>query len=184
EGARGHWEQAHFGQFVKILDEYREMTTANSAFEPARPVMFATVRASEHDDSVPRISDPVTAGCDDLCNVSYEILLQVLARFFAHTEETDAQLGTLANAALALMFGAIKPLGDLLTTLPVGPDQPGLHAGPSFELFYESDYLLPHRAAAWALLEERLRDAAGFCDEVRAGAPDAIAAQLTPVGDA
>jgi hypothetical protein len=184
EGARGHWEHAHFGDFVRMLDEYRQLTAADSGFQPARPVIFATVRTPENDASVPRIGDQVTAGCGDLFNVSYEILLQLMGRFFAHTEETDAQLHTLANAALALMLGAIKPLGDLLTTLPVGPDHPGLNAGPSFELFYESDYLLPHREAAWALLEERVRDAADFCRVVRESAPDRVADQLAPVGDA
>jgi hypothetical protein len=79
------------------------------------------------------------------------------------------------------MFGAIRALGNLLTTLPVGPDHPGLNAGPSFELFYESDYLIPHRAAAWTLLEERLRNAAGFCGEVRESAPEGGRSQLTPV---
>src|SRR5262245_39278057 len=132
EGARGHWEHAHFGQFVQVLDEYRQMTTANPDLEPARPVVFATVRTCEHDESVPSIGEPVTSRCGDLLNVSYEILLQMLERFFAHTEETDAQLTTLANAALALMVGAIKPLGDLLTTLPVGSEHPDLNAGPSF----------------------------------------------------
>ena len=184
EGARGHWEHAHFGQFVQILDEYRQMTTTNPDFQPARPVIFATVRTSEHDESVPRIGAQVTSGCGDLFNVSYEILLQMLGRFFAHTEETDAQLATLANSALALMLEAIKPLGDLLTTLPVGPDHADLNAGPSFELFYESDYLLPHREAAWALLEERVRDAANFCSRIREFAPDPIANQLAPVGEA
>jgi Ferritin-like len=184
EGARGHWEHAHFGQFVQILDEYRQMTTANPDFQPARPVIFATVRTCEHDESVPRIGDQVTSGCGDLFNVSYEILLQMMERFFAHTEETDAQLATLASSALALMFGAIKPLGDLLTTLPVGLDHAGLNAGPSFELFYESDYLLPHRESAWALLEERVREAANFCSRVRESAPDPVANQLAPVGEA
>jgi hypothetical protein len=184
EGARGHWQHAHFGQFVRILDEYRQLTATNPDFQPARPVIFATVRTCEHDESVPRIGDRVTSGCGDLFNVSYEILLQMLERFFAHTDETDAQLATLANSALALMLGAIKPLGDLLTTLPVGPDHAGLNAGPSFELFYESDYLLPHREAAWALLEERLRDAANYCTRVGETAPDPVADQLTPVGQA
>jgi hypothetical protein len=40
-------------------------------------------------------------------------------------------------------------------------------AGASFELFYENDYLVPHREAAWALLEERLRDAVSFCDLIQ-----------------
>src|SRR3954463_4128625 len=32
EGARGHWQQAHFGEFVQILEEYRAMLEANPAF--------------------------------------------------------------------------------------------------------------------------------------------------------
>src|SRR5271165_2229734 len=104
----------------------------------------------------------------DLFNVSYEILLLMLQRFFAHTEETEPQLKALADATIALMFGAIKPLGDLVTTLPAGPEYPGRTAGPSFELFYESDYVLPHREAAWILLTERVRQAAEFCEP---GAP-------------
>src|SRR4051794_8206161 len=139
EGARGHWEAAHFGQFVQILEEYRGMRAANPAFDPVRPAMFAKVRGGENDGSVPLIGDPVTARCTDLFNVSYEILLQLLERYFAHTEETDAQLATLATAAVTLMAGVIRPLGDLITTLPVGSDHPGCNAGPSFELFYEGD---------------------------------------------
>jgi CDGSH-type Zn-finger protein/truncated hemoglobin YjbI len=184
EGARGQWETAHFGQFVKILDEYREMTAADPAFDPVRPVMFATVRPCEHDESVPRIRDRLASQCSDLFNVSYEILLQLMERFFAHTEETDAQLATLADATISLMLGVLKPLGSLITTLPVGPEHPGMNAGPSFELFYENDYLMPHREAAWALLEERVREAAAFCRLVRDGAPERVMGELTPLEDA
>jgi CDGSH-type Zn-finger protein/truncated hemoglobin YjbI len=184
EGARGHWEHAHFGQFVQILDEYREMVAANPRFDPVRPVMFATVRRCEHDDTVPRIGERVTSRCGDLFNVSYEILLQMFERYFAHTEETDEQLGTLADATASLMLRVLKPLGNLITTLPVGPDFPGMTAGPSFELFYENDYLMPHREAAWALLEERVREAAGFCGLIQEIASERVAAELAPVQQA
>jgi hypothetical protein len=184
EGARGHWEAAHFGQFVKILDEYRRMRAANPAFDPVRPVLFATVRRCEHADEVPLIGDRVTSGCTDLFNVSYEILLQLLERYFAHTEETDAQLSTLADAAVTLMFSALKPLGDLITTLPAGPDHPGRTAGPSFELFYEDDDLLPHRESAWVLLEERLRDASSYCAGLAKRSPEDVANALAPVEQA
>src|SRR5262245_60808134 len=129
EGARGHWQAAHFGQFVEILDDYRRMIAANPAFDPVRPVMFARVRRGEHDDSLPLIGDRVTSQCTDLFNVSYEILLQILERYFAHTEETDEQLATLADAAVTLMGGVLRPLGELITTLPVGPEHPGRNAG-------------------------------------------------------
>ena len=181
EGARGHWEAAHFGEFVEILEEYRRMLSANPEFDPIRPVMFARVRRGEHDDSIPLIGDRVTSRCMDLFNVSYEILLQMLERYFAHTEETDAQLGTLANAAVIVMGGVLRPLGDLITTLPVGPEHPGRNAGPSFELFYEDDDLLPHRESAWVLLEERVRDASSFCGAVAKSSPEDVASTLGPV---
>ena len=126
--------------------------------------MAANVRPRERDGRVPLISDPLTARVADLFNVAYEILLQIFERYFAHTEETDAQLPTLADVTVALMLRVIKPLGDLITTLPAGPEHPGQTAGPSFELFYENDYLMPHREAAWALLTERLDEAAWLCD--------------------
>src|SRR5580704_3641292 len=164
EGPRGHWKDAHFGQFVEILDEYTQLRDANPAFNPVRPVVTVNVRPSERDTGVPLVTDPLTRQVMDLFNVSYEALLLMLQRFFAHTEESDAQLKALADASVALMFQAIKPLGDLVTTLPAGPDYPARTAGPSFELFYESDTVLPHREAAWILITERLRQAADFCE--------------------
>jgi CDGSH-type Zn-finger protein/truncated hemoglobin YjbI len=168
EGPRGNWQDAHFGQFVHILDEYQQMRAANPSFDPVRPVLAANVRPIERAD-VALVTDPLTGECMDLFNVAYEILLLALERYFAHTEETDEQLQTLAGVTLDLMFSALRPLGDLVTTLPAGREYPGLTAGPSFELFYESDYLIPHRAAAWALLEERLRDASAFATRCRTG---------------
>ena len=151
------------------------------AADPVRPLMFAAVRRGERDASIPFIGDRVTSLCTDLFNVSYVILLQILERYFAHTEETDAQLGTLANAAVTLMDGVVRPLGNLITTLPVGPEHPGRTAGPSFELFYEDDDLLPHRESALVLLEERLRDASSFCAEVIKSSPEDVASALGPV---
>jgi CDGSH-type Zn-finger protein/truncated hemoglobin YjbI len=181
EGPRGDWRDAHFGQFVGILDELERMTQAAPEFDPVRPVTAANVRPAERDTEVPLITDPLTARVTDLFNVAYEILLQIFERYFAHTRETDAQLKVLAEATLALMLTVIKPLGDLITTLPVGPGQPGRCAGPSFELFYETDYLMPHREAAWMLLTERLDEAAWLCATVQEGRGAQVAAQLDPV---
>jgi len=82
------------------------------------------------------------------------------------------------------MLQVIRPLGDLITTLPAGSDYPGRTAGPSFELFYENDYLMPHLKAAWALLEERLREAAEFADRIQADATAQVAGTVAPVAAA
>ncbi len=180
EGPRGNWKDAHFGQFVEIMDEYTQLREANPGFEPARPVITVNVRPSERDTGVPLATDPLTRQVMDLFNVTYEALLLMLQRFLAHTEETDAQLKVLADASVNLMFQVIKPLGDLVTRLPAGADYPARTAGPSFELFYETDCILPHREAAWILLSERLRQAADFCEPVAPCAP-AVADDLAAV---
>ena len=97
EGARGDWREAHFGQFVAILDEYEQCSAANPGFDPVRPVIAANVRPCGHDGG-PADHRSVTPAWADLFNVGYEILLQMFERFFAHTQETDAQLETLADA--------------------------------------------------------------------------------------
>src|SRR2546421_51733 len=125
EGPRGHWKDSHFGQFVDILDEYVALCEANPAFDPVRPVVPVNVRPAERDVDVPLVSDPVTKRVMDLFNVSYEILLLMMQRFFAATGETPAQLKTLSDGTVTLMLGALKPLGDLVTTLPAGPEYPG-----------------------------------------------------------
>src|SRR5690349_21140210 len=184
EGPRGHWKDAHFGQFVEILDEYTELRAANPDFDPVRPVVPVNVRPTERDVNVPLASDPLARRVMDMFNVSYEILLLMLQRFFARTEETPAQLKALADGAIALMFDGIKPLGDLVTTLPAGPEYPGRTAGPSFELFYESDYVLPHREAAWLLLTERIEAAAAFCQPPGNGTTSEVTEKLAEVRDA
>ena len=162
EGARGEWRDAHFGRLLGILDEYLAFKAADPGFEPARPVVAANVRPQPTGVVVPLITDPGTARAMDLLNVAYEVLLQLLSRYFAHADETAEQLEILADVSVGLMYTVIKPLANVVTTLPIGPEHPGLTAGPGFELFYQVDYLLPHRDAAWVLMEERLRDAAAF----------------------
>ena len=157
EGARGEWREAHFGRLITVLDEYLDLRDADPSFEAARPVLAACVREREDGIPVPLITDPFANRCVDLLNAVYEVLLQLLARYFAHTDERDDQLGVLAEVSVGLMKAVVKPLGGLVTRLPVGEAFPGRTAGPTFELFYASDLLLPHRDAAWAVMEERMR---------------------------
>jgi len=103
-----------------------------------------------------------TARVADLFNGTYEVLLQLLLRFFVHSDETAEELTMLADAAQNAMFGVLKPIGYLLTSLPVGPGDPGKTAGPTFDV-YRTGYLLPHRHAAWVVLHERLTGLAEAC---------------------
>ena len=180
EGTRGHWRDAHYGRFLEVLGEYLEMRRAEPHFEPARPVVVASVRAPVDAEAGPLVTDPVTARVLDAFNVSYEILLYTLGRFFGHGHETPPQMRALADVAIGLMVGVIKPLGEAVTTLPAGPEHPGRTAGPSFEVFYRAGYMLPHTDAAWVLLHERLVEVAGFLGATLDQHPDLAGLAAVP----
>jgi hypothetical protein len=110
----------------------------------------------------PRIDDPRTARVADLFDVVNEIVLQLLARYFAAAEETLEQRRVLGDAAVGLMFAGIRTVGQRLTAMPFGPSRPGCTAGPTFSLVDQAATVLPHRQAAWVVIEERLREAAEF----------------------
>jgi hypothetical protein len=167
EGCRGEWRNAHFGRFHRILEEFLELQRQDPEYEPARPVVPAYVRPPTDVADPVLISDPTTARVADLFNACYELLLQLLLRLFVHGSEGLEELTALSNASQNAMFDVLKPLGYLLTSLPVGPELPGKTAGPTFD-FYRTGYILPHRHAAWLLLHERatgLADACGLLAE-------------------
>jgi predicted metal-binding protein len=60
----------------------------------------------------------------------------------------------------------------------VGAEYPGKSAGPNFE-FYRTSYLLPHRHAAWVLMNERLLELADYC--ARLGARPSAPPELTTI---
>jgi hypothetical protein len=194
EGAKGDWSHAHYGRFLGIRQELDLLRQADPSFEPARPVQAAFLRQPfDIPTPLPVIADPGARCVAELSSLAYELTLHVLLRFFTHTDETDAQLGTLVDAALTLMARVLQPLCTELTTLPVGPSFPGRTAGYAFEMYYVMGNMTPHREPSWALLAERGRTLAHRCGEVAAdrndgGRPSAAisdaAAQAQTVADA
>jgi hypothetical protein len=190
EGARGRWQGAHFGRFLELLQSYQALAAADPSFGPAHPAvanpyvrvprdLLGVAAASEPatpDDPfrVHLIQDRYTAAVSDLFNACYAAMLQLLYRFFQHTEESDAELSMLGETAVLMMLQVIRPLGELLTRLPVGPQAPGMTAGPSFMLTSATP-VTPHKPAAWVILHERLLELAEVCDGLTAGAPEVLA---------
>ena len=166
EGARGDWATAHYGRFLAVLEEFLDVKRSDPTFDPAYPVTAACVRGVEGVEPDVLITDPTTAGVSDLFNVVYDLLLQMIARYFAFGHETPEQRDVLVGTMVTLMFSAIKPLGLLLAELPVGAECPDRTAGASFQLAYRSNFLLPHRRAAWIRFAERLDEAAELGDAV------------------
>jgi len=167
EGARGDWRTAHYGRFLAIWEEHNDLVSRDPAFAPARPVLAAYTR-QPFDLAAPQvvITDPGTRHVAELAAFAYEMVLQVLLRFFTHTDETDEQLSVLVDSAIRLMAGVLHPLGVALTELPVGVEHPGRTAGFAFEMFYQMSNLVPWREPAWALLQERMAALVERCEAV------------------
>ncbi|HXZ75070.1 MAG TPA: ferritin-like domain-containing protein, partial [Streptosporangiaceae bacterium] len=156
EGARGDWIKSHFGTFVGILEDLLAEQAADPAFNPARPVEPAFVRLPPDVGAGTLIEDPTTAQVADLANGLYEVVLQVLSRYYIHHGETAAEFDTLARTAKHLMNWVMRELGPVLTALPVGPSHPGRTAGPTFDIARPAIVMLPHQDAAWKIIKERL----------------------------
>jgi hypothetical protein len=180
EGARGDWRPAHYGRFLGIWEEFQEMRRADPSMNPARPVVRAYTR-QPFDVHEPQtvITDPATLRVAGLTVLAYEVVLQLLTRFFTHTDETDVQLRVLVDAAINLMAGVVRPLGSALATMPVGPSNPGMTTGFAFDMFYPMGNFVPWRESAWALLCERMGALVGRCQQASdASDTPAIVAQV------
>ena len=94
----------------------------------------------------------------------------MLNRFFLHGGETDEEFKVLSDVSVDMMFNVIRPVGILLTTLPIGPHLPGVMAGASFETYRLGSHPLPHRYGAWMIIHERLIELADFCAALKSNA--------------
>ena len=179
EGLRGDIENSHYARFLAIRGELDRLRAGRPDFMPARPVMENPFTEPPADSSGFNLIDhPEARAVAELFNASYALMLELLMRFFAHTEETHEELQTLVMTAIGMMQGVIGPLGPILTSVPatVGDDAP--RAGPSFA-FYRSISYLPHRDAAWTLFGERMQELSEF--SARVGGADTKGLGLSAV---
>jgi Ferritin-like len=179
EGARGDWRNAHYGKFLQIYNEYLALKEQDPTFEPTRAIAPAFVRQPADTGPAHLIADPVTASVSNLFNASYATLLSMLNRFFVHGGETDEEFTLLSNVSVDLMFEVIRPVGILLTTLPIGPHLPGVNAGASFETFRLGSHPLPHRYGTWVIIHERLIELADLAAKLKVHA--SVSRDLTAV---
>src|SRR5690606_8779814 len=175
---------AHFWVFRSIWREYREekrlAEAAGKVFEPVRPVVSNPVTRF-YDDTTggTLISDPLTHQVADLFNGAYDAMLLMLLRYFAHTDESEAELERLGRATLRLMTNVTRPLGEALCKMPAGHSTAteGRNAGPGFG--YNRDiHLLPHKRPAWIFFGERLHELATIATGLSASVAERLPAEI------
>src|SRR5690606_5544263 len=113
----------------------------------------------------------------DLYDAVYGAMLQLLARFYVVTDESEEEAAALLRASVQVMRAALAPLGELLVRQPAGPSHPGRTAGPSFVV--KTMHPLPNKTAAWLLLRERIEELRDYTQALANSRQDGE--MLTPV---
>lgn len=151
EGSAVAGDLGHYRVFLDILEQLQQ-----ADFDPARNVAANPVLFRQHgDDGVTVIDHPLSRMVLELFIEAYNVMLLILIRLFAHTDETTADIEQLRAAGFfPMMTMVIRPLSEILTTLPAHPES-DLRAGPGFALEPGLKFL-PHSSAAWVVLGERL----------------------------
>ena len=164
EGEGAHGKEASGTHFSRLLDIYRALVDQQAAdpdFVPGRQVVTNPRTRVESDNAVlPEgvtvIENPDTNELCRLFDQAYGALILLLMRFFAHTDETEAEIAALQAAAFFPMMTTImRPLGEVLTQLPAFTDGSDWRAGPTFEFEDRIDFL-PHRESAWRVISMQL----------------------------
>jgi len=157
EGAPQDTEFTHYRWFCEMLEQYRALKHADPEFDPARPVVENPC-LYVHDDAphARLVTHPTAREVLDLFNGVYELLLLLLIRLYAHTDEDTDEVTALAYALFPLMTQVMRPVAMLLTTLPADEHGGPERAGPGFEIT-RAVHFLPHRQSALALLDERFK---------------------------
>jgi hypothetical protein len=71
------------------VDEREGQSSRTLSSNPTHPVLAAPVRPPESGVAAPLVSFGFTVRATDLLNATYEVVLQVQARYFNHTDESD-----------------------------------------------------------------------------------------------
>ena len=182
-------DEGHYVAFTTILTDYDALLADDPSFEPARLVVDNPTTVPGNPTTVPgnpttesgykatTLTDPVALATAELFDASYRTMLRFLLRLLMSTDESARESSALtAVGFFPMMTMVIRPLAEVLTSLPAHTPEDGTRAGPPFAVDGSVGFL-PHREAAWAVLSAELTDLAARAGEVSRmpGAPPRLA---------
>ncbi|MCK1798027.1 VioB - polyketide synthase [Streptomyces sp. XM4193] len=127
-------EQSHYVSFLRIAALLREAKTEGRLREPWNPA-YPVLRNPTLERGNPAketVTDPDARAVMELFNRAYFMALQLMVQHFGEQPDASLRRSDLMNGAIDMMTGLMRPLAELLVTMPSG--RRGRTAGPSFEL--------------------------------------------------
>nr|AHE14542.1 RebD-like chromopyrrolic acid synthase [uncultured bacterium] len=177
-------EEAHFDTFLRISDVLMAEQLAGerarrAPWTPAYPVLRNPTLSDRRGGSSELVTAPEAREVTVLFNRAYYMMFQLMVQHFARRPDDSLRRSDLMNGALEVMTGMMRPLAELVVTLPSG--RPGRTAGPSFELEDSPGAVSRPDVAlrALSLRFSHLADACRRCDLV----PDSVTGTAAYLGE-
>ena len=151
---------SHYVRLKELLKDFESVMAHPGSFEPSRAMVENPV-TGEARQGCTLLEHPDAVAIAQIFDATYEIMLQMVARFFAFPD--DKVLEKMAFSPLMTM--AVRPLAEILGEINA-TEHSDQKAGPPFQSS-DRDILHPHRLAAWTVFGERLSEIALVCGEAQ-----------------
>jgi hypothetical protein len=131
------FEQSHYQRFRHTAEALAQQQINHSQtghkvpWNPAYPALRnPTLQHRDYHSHI--VTVPQTRAVMEIFNECYFLMMQLMVQHFGLNPTGSLRRSKLMNAAIDVMTGMMRPLGELLMTLPSG--KRGKTAGPSFEI--------------------------------------------------
>ena len=155
--------QSHYQQFrrMAIALSKEQCASENQShpllWNPSYPALRnPTLHYQDRNTNV--ITIPETRTVMQMCDESYSLMMQLMVQHFGLMPNASLRRSKLMNAAIDVMTGIVRPLGELLMTMPSG--KKGRTAGPSFTMAIPPAYI-PTPEVAYQAISNRFKKLSG-----------------------
>ena len=130
--ARSHYQKFRDLADALSLEQINQSKKGEKrTWNPSYPsVRNPSLNHQDHNSNV--VTVPETRTVMEIFNESYFLMMQLMVQHFNANPQGSLRRSKLMNASIDIMTGMMRPLGELLMTLPSG--KRGKTAGPSFDI--------------------------------------------------
>ncbi|MBW4541093.1 MAG: ferritin-like protein [Myxacorys chilensis ATA2-1-KO14] len=165
------FEKSHFQQFRRMADAFAQqqmMETSTGRPIPWNPAYPALRNPTLHDRDCTTtiVTVPQTRTVMEIYDECYFLMMQMMVQHFGFMPNASLRRSKWMNAGIDIMTGMMRPLGELLMTLPSG--KRGRTAGPAFEI--DMPIYIPTPSIACSAIArrfERLGQKARTCEVIQ-----------------
>ena len=130
--ARSHYEKfRNLADALSLEQMNHSRRGGKKTWNPSYPSLRnPSLNHQDHNSNL--VTVPQTRTVMEIFNESYFLMMQLMVQHFGSNPQGSLRRSKLMNASIDVMTGMMRPLGELLMTMPSG--KRGKTAGPSFEI--------------------------------------------------